>query len=321
MPSLPVGRKASAQRPEGRSVTSELVPYVESTALAQRQATMHERAISALEQWAHAAIAAHEVAASLVKTSFVPEAFKNKPHEATAAILSGAEVGLSPLASLRSFDIISGTAAPRALTLRAIVQSQGHAVWVKESTATRAVVCGQRRGSNVVETSTWTLDRAKGLGLTNKDNWRKQPAAMLVARGTSEVCRLVAADAILGIGITSEELIDGDNPDVTSPAVASETQPTTRKMSRRKPVEQAIEEANPVDEPITNPQITKLHASFGDLGILDRDQKLAYASKVLDHPIDSSRDLTKAEAMRVIDALEADITAAVPSLNEPEEGA
>jgi hypothetical protein len=288
-----------------------------SVATVQQQAHMQTQAVQRLADWAASAIAAHEVAESLVKTSFVPEKFRDQAHEATAAILAGAEVGLSPMASLRSFDIIGGTAAPRAITLRAIVQSQGHQVWVKESTATRAVVCGSRRGSNVTETSTWTLDRAKGLGLTNKDNWRKQPQAMLVARATSEVCRLVAADAILGIGYTVEELTD--EPGTTGTPGTAETQPATRKMSRRKPIEQVIEEADPVDEPITNPQITKLHASFGDLGILDRDQKLAYASKVLDHPIDSSRDLTKAEAMRVIDALDADITASVPSLNEPEE--
>jgi hypothetical protein len=297
---------------------TDLAVYGNPTpAVVQQQGHMQTQAVQRLADWAASAIAAHEVADSLVQTSFVPEAFKNKAHEATAAILAGAEVGLSPMASLRSFDIIGGTAAPRAITLRAIVQSQGHQVWVKESTASRAVVCGSRRGSNVTETSTWTIDRAKGLGLSNKDNWRKQPQAMLVARATSEVCRLVAADAILGIGYTVEELTD--EPGTTGTPGTVETQPATRRMSRRKPVEQVIEEADPVDEPITDPQITKLHASFGDLGILDRDQKLAYASKVLDHPIDSSRDLTKAEAMRVIDALDADITAAVPSLNEPEE--
>jgi len=294
---------------------TELSVYGNTTpAVVQQQGHMQTQAVQRLADWAASAIAAHEVADSLVQTSFVPEAFKNKAHEATAAILAGAEVGLSPMASLRSFDIIGGTAAPRAITLRAIVQSQGHQVWIKESTATRAVACGQRRGSNVVETSTWTLDRAKSLGLTNKQNWKSQPQAMLVARATSEVCRLVAADAILGIGYTVEELTDeGGAP---APAQAGDTQPATRKMSRKKSAEPAPE---PEPEPITDAQITKLHASFGDLGILDREAKLAYASKVLDHPIDSSRDLTKAEAMRVIDALEADITAAVPSLAEPEE--
>ncbi len=298
---------------------NELAVYNNPT-IVQQQAHMQTQAVQRLADWAASAIAAHEVAESLVQTSFVPEAFRQKAHEATAAILAGAEVGLSPMASLRSFDVIGGTAAPRAITLRAIVQSQGHNVWVKESTATRAVVCGSRRGSNVTETSTWTLDRAKDLGLTNKANWKSQPQAMLVARATSEVCRLVAADAILGIGYTIEEL--ADEPGTAGTPGTAEPQPATRKMSRRKPVEQVIEEAQPVVEPITDPQITKLHASFGDLGIIERQQKLDYAAKVLDHPIDSSRDLTKAEAMLVIDALDDDITAAAKAaLTRPEEDA
>jgi hypothetical protein len=297
-----------------------------SAAVVQQQAHMQTQAVQRLADWAASAIAAHEVAESLVQTSFVPEAFRQKAHEATAAILAGAEVGLSPMASLRSFDVIGGTAAPRAITLRAIVQSQGHEVYVKESTKTRAIVCGSRRGSNVTETSTWTLDRAKDLGLTNKANWKSQPQAMLVARATSEVCRLVAADAILGIGYTIEEL--ADEPGTAGTPGTVDPQPATRRMSRRKPpanldsdaailIEEAAREAEA--EPITDAQVTKLHASFGDLGITDRDQKLAYAAQVLDHPVDSSRDLTKAEAMRIIDALDAEITAAVPALNEPEE--
>jgi hypothetical protein len=308
---------------------TDLAVYGNTTpAVVQQQGHMQTQAVQRLADWAASAIAAHEVADSLVQTSFVPEAFKGKAHEATAAILAGAEVGLSPMASLRSFDIIGGTAAPRAITLRAIVQSQGHSVWVKESTASRAVVCGSRRGSNVVEQSVWTLDRAKSLGLTNKANWKSQPQAMLGARATSEVCRLVAADAILGIGVTVEEL--GDNPEATSPAQIEETQPATRRMSRKKaePMRPHVPETTlPVSpemiagEPITEPQMKKLHASFGDLGITDRDEKLAYAARVLDHPVDSSKALTMTEAMLVIDALEADITAAVPSLNEPEEGA
>ncbi|MGL4254919.1 MAG: hypothetical protein ACRCSL_01220, partial [Microbacterium sp.] len=167
-------------------------------------------AVAALMDWAQSAAAAHEIARSLVQTSFVPEGFRGKPDEATAAILAGIEVGLQPMAALRSFDVIQGTAAPRANTLRAIVQSQGHEVWVVESTDTRAIVAGRRRGSTKDQTSTWTMDRAKRLGLTGKKNWQAQPQAMLVARATSELCRLIASDAILGLPYSIEELVDGD---------------------------------------------------------------------------------------------------------------
>ncbi|MBK0296689.1 hypothetical protein IAE22_32635, partial [Bacillus sp. S34] len=114
----------------------------------------------------------------------------------------------SPLAALRAIDIIQGTPAMRAITLRALVQNAGHEIWVEESTATRAVVRGRRRGSDKVETSEWSIDRARTMQLLSKDNWKKQPTAMLLARATSEIARLIAADVLLGLPYSVEELDD-----------------------------------------------------------------------------------------------------------------
>jgi len=287
------------------------------------------RAVQRLGEWVHSADAAYAVAERLVQSSFVPVAFKGKPIEATAAILAGSEVGLSPMASLRAFDVIQGQAAPRAITLRAIVQSYGHEVVVREATATRAIVEAKRRGSAEWQRSVWTLDRAKDMQLTGKDNWKKQPGAMLVARATSEVCRLIAADAILGIGYTLEELADGmaGEPVTFEPVQAdepAEPQPQTRRMSRATRVaagpqagaesgEESGFESQPAPatneetgEGITPAQSKMLHASFGEVGITDREQRLAYCRNLIGREIDSSSDLTKAEASRVIDALAQD---------------
>ncbi|MBQ1163351.1 hypothetical protein KBZ21_35765, partial [Streptomyces sp. A73] len=57
---------------------------------------------SELVAWAESAVAANHLAQSLAKTSFVPKAFQGKPDEVTAAILAGQEMGLSPMAALRS---------------------------------------------------------------------------------------------------------------------------------------------------------------------------------------------------------------------------
>ncbi|QYF98487.1 hypothetical protein [Microbacterium sp. PAMC21962] len=163
---------------------------------------------------------AYEIASRLVTTSFVPQSYANKPQEAAAAIVAGQGVGLGPMESLRSIDIIQGTPAMRAIALRAIVVSAGHEMWLEESTATRCVYAGRRRGSDVIQRSTWDMQRAQAMNLTGKDNWRKQPGAMLVARATAECARLVAADALLGIPYSSEELQDLD-----APAAATRTAP------------------------------------------------------------------------------------------------
>lgn len=288
-------------------------------------------AVHRLAEWAESAQAASHVAAELVRTSFVPESFRGKPHEATAAILAGMECGLSPMAALRSFDIIQGQAAPRAITLRAIVQSFGHDMVLEESTASRCKMRGRRNGAGEWQTVVWTIDRARQLGLTNKANWKNQPQAMLVARATSELARLVAADAILGIGYTVEEISDGVGGGVEfattvidePPATNGHSQPATgsKRMSRRKNADSAPEPDPPADDitdgevvepPITEAQLKKLHASFNDHGIDDRDDRLAYVADVLGRQVASSKDLTKDEASRVIDALSQPADGALP---------
>lgn len=261
-------------------------------------------AVARLAEWAQSADAAYEIAGKLVQSSFVPASFKGKAVEATAAILAGLEVGLQPMAALRSFDVIQGQAAPRAITLRAIVQSFGHQVEVVESNATRCRMRGKRRGSDAWQSVTWTMDRARDLQLTGKDNWKKQPQAMLVARATSEICRLIAADAILGIGYTAEEIVDGVETigDTAEGATPEPAAATTRKMSRRKT--EPVEDPEPVEavEMITDAQMRRMQAAFTEQG-MGREQRLAYVSMLLERDVESSKDLTKDEASRVIDSL------------------
>lgn len=290
----------------------------------------HDAAVQRLSEWAASAQAAHSVAVELVRTSFVPEGFRGKPHEATAAILAGLEIGLSPMAALRSFDVIQGQAAARAITLRAVVQSFGHEIELVESTATRCKMRGRRNGSNAWQDVVWTLDRAKSLKLTNKPNWQNQPQAMLVARATSELARLIAADAILGIAYSAEELADGAGAEVEVPIIttadptapdAPTAAPGTRRMSRKKPdtpvaidpgpatdvidgeVIEAETDTNP--DGVTDAQIRKMQVSFKEQGITDRGDRLDYIVATIGRQVASSKDLTKDEASRVIDMLEA----------------
>lgn len=206
---------------------------------------------SPLVQWAIDASEAHRIAQSLAKTSFVPAAMKGKPDEITAAILAGQELGLRPMAALRSINVIQGTPAFPAITLRGLVQAAGHEVWVVESTDTRAVVAGMRAGSDREQRSTWTIDRATKMKLAGKDNWRLQPAAMLVARATSEVCRLIASDLLIGMAYTAEELSDAE-PEPPAAPVRRRRKPVP-PLPAPEPALDADAEA-PSPEPAQDPQ-------------------------------------------------------------------
>jgi len=257
-----------------------------------------DQSIARLADWAQAADAAYKVADKLCDTQFVPVSYRKKPYEATAAILAGAEVGLSPMASLRAFDNIQGTPAPKAITLRAIVQAQGHEVRIEESSDTRAVVAVRRRGSDEWQRSVWTIDRARKMGLTTKDQWKNQPAAMLIARATSEGCRWIAADAIMGMPYSVEELRDGDGVE----------EPPQRMLTVADIVDAAPVSAPPAGmdafEPMPTNRQKRMFALFNDTVFRERDERLAFISEVVGREIGSSKDIEAAEGGRVIAALE-----------------
>ena len=261
-----------------------------------------------LVEWAEEARAAHSLAQSLCQTPFAGQ-YKNDALGATAAILKGAEVGLTPVTALGAFDLIQGTPAPKAITLRALVQAHGHSVWVEHSTDAECLAKARRRGESVVHESRWTISRAQKLGLTSKQNWKNQPAAMLMARATAEVCRMVAADVILGIGYSAEEIADNE-PQATTTVTRS----AQRTTVRRKPTPESAEPdfdppaepepPLPVEELIRPAQTKKMMALFNEKGFRDRDDRLAYVTEVVGIEVASSKDLTVAQASSVIDALD-----------------
>lgn len=162
--------------------------------------------VTALMTWAQEADLAYQMAEKLAVTSFVPQSLRGKPGDIAAAILAGSELGMKPMATLKSIDIIQGTPALRAHAMRAIVQQQGHEIELVESTDTRCVMRGRRRDSDAWQTVEWTVDRARLMGLLGKDQWKKNPKGMLVARATGELSRLIASDALHGMAYVSEEL-------------------------------------------------------------------------------------------------------------------
>ena len=199
---------------------------------------------SELVLWAYEARQASLIAASLAKTTFVPASLRGKPLDIAAAILAGQELGLKPMATLRSIDVIQGTPALRAHAMRGLVQSRGHTVEVVESDDGHCVVRGRRHQTDEWQTVEWTLDRAKKMGLLDKDQWKKQPRTMLVARATSEMCRLVASDVLYAMPYAAEELY-GEPAQVTQGGheVRMPTRVTTAELLGEVP---AADESNDV---------------------------------------------------------------------------
>jgi hypothetical protein len=254
--------------------------------------------------WARQAEAAALYAERVCSTTMAPAAYRGKPAEAAAAILAGAELGFSPMASLRAFDNIQGTPAPKAMTLRAVVQAAGHEVRIVESTDERAVVDGRRKGDIEWQTSIWDIARAQKLAqFKTNPNYKTNPAQMLAARATAEVCRWVGADAIMGMPYAAEEI---DGPEHAPAPVARRLAIADLDEPADVDIPSAIEHA-PADEHVTRDQQKHMFALWNELGFggdENREQRLAVTAKILGFDeLESSDELTSGEAHQVITAL------------------
>lgn len=175
-------------------------------------------ALATLANWALELDAAYAIAGKLCQTSFVPQHFKGKPHEAAAAILTGNEIGLPPMASLRSIFMIGNTPGMYAKAMVAVVQSHGHKVWIEEQSDEKVVVCGWRKGDEEhVFRTVWDRARVVKAKLLSNNKYNETPQQMMVARGQAEISRQVAPDTLLGIPYSVEELRDF-TPDEQAPA-------------------------------------------------------------------------------------------------------
>lgn len=139
-------------------------------------------------------------------TPFVPKAMQGRPESVLACVLYGAELGLGPMQSLNSIHVIEGRTAMSPELMRAMVAKHGHRIDVIENSNTVCEVKGIRADTGSSATVRWTMEDAKMAGLAGKNNWKTYPRAMLLARATSELCRIVFPDIIAGLSYTPEEV-------------------------------------------------------------------------------------------------------------------
>lgn len=189
----------------------------------------------------------------LCDTEFVPETYRGRPPAVAAAILTGRELGLGPMQSLRHVQIVKGTPVLSAEYKRARVLAAGHEFEIIEAGTTRCVVSGRRAGSakppHVVQ---FTMDDARKANLVrDRSPWQTRPRRMLLARASSELCDFLFADVTNGL--PTAELVEVDAGD-DAPVAA----PPARRTARRQ-----AKPAAPV-VPVTIVADEAVHAVRGD---------------------------------------------------------
>jgi len=228
-----------------------------------------------------------DVAAGLFRSGLFPNV--RNEFGAFAVVQYGAELGIGPMVSLQNINIITGKPAANGQTMLALAMARGVTFTVTVETATECTIIFRRGG--IEYTATYTMEDAKAAQLTGKDNWKKHPKDMLYWRAVSKGVRRIAPDAVMGL-YTPDELTEGAVMDVGEVTAHVEPEPPAPP-------------AEPEPEWATKLQLTKINAMWTDSG-RPREDLYGFLTDVCARAITSGRDLTKHEAMMVIDALDAE---------------
>lgn len=147
---------------------------------------------------------------ALAAADLAPKALRGKATDMALVIMTGAEVGLPPMASLRLYTTWDGVPRLMAEGMRAIILAHPECEWFRRvrGSDTEVVWSTKRRGQPEQQ-ATWTIERAKRAQLLNKENWQKYPEDMLSARCSMQLARLEWPDVVAGM-LSKEEAMDGD---------------------------------------------------------------------------------------------------------------
>jgi hypothetical protein len=257
-------------------------------------------AIATLADWATEMDAAHRIAKVLCTTSFVPKDFRNKPDEITAAILTGAAMGLPPTTALQIMTVIQGRVGMYAKGQVAILRSHGHDVWTEERTDQSVTVAGRRKEwpEGRITRITITMDQAKQAGWTSNNTYAKTPQDMLYARCATRVCGEVAPELLYGIPVV-EELADLPPlqveatvaPRVTAAEILNQSAPSTVDSEATAPVL------------VTQAQTARMRELFTEQGVTNPQAALARIAAITGRSCPWV-EITAEEADLVIAALE-----------------
>jgi hypothetical protein len=190
----------------------------------------------AVPRWVSVLVPASQIADRIANTEFVPKPLRGHPEAITACIMYGDEIGVGPMQALMSIHVVDGRPFPSSELFRAMILRAGHSLTVHELTGQKCRVSGLRAGAPEGDRTyvEWTVDMARAAGLLGKKNWREYPRAMLLARATGDLARMVFPDVVKGLGMPAED--DADELGTWAASVDTEPAPADppRKAVQRR---------------------------------------------------------------------------------------
>lgn len=186
----------------------------------------------------------------ICNTTFVPAGLRGSAPATAATILYGREIGIPPITALQTMHVVNGRVGMAAELLRARVYAAGHDLEILESTAAVCRMRGRRRGAETWTEVQWSKGDAQQAKLGG-DAWNKYPRAMLQARCSAELCRLVFPDVTHGMAALEE--LDGAPSNGAAPEGATARRLVGRQPKQTPPQADADTAPTPPAQPVVAP--------------------------------------------------------------------
>jgi hypothetical protein len=293
-----------------------------------------------------------KMAELIAPTEFVPRPIRNSVPAVAAAIFTGRELGIGPMAAMKHIQIIQGVPTLSAEYKRARVLAAGHEFRIVEWDGQHCKIEARRRGESKPTVIEYKFEYAQRANLVrNNGPYQTMPRRMMLARATTDTTDAMFPDVTNGLPTT--ELVEaGDFSEEFAgyredPARPEEREKAGRTRQRKTPAHPepnpgpepeppaagpAVDVAGPEPEPAPEPEPepkakpkAKRNArdaimrSFRDAG-LDGDDKAAHRhsamSAIVGHEVTSADDLTEDEQSTVADTLAECIAVAKARVDE-----
>lgn len=156
------------------------------------------------------------LAKRIANSNLIPIAFKGKPDDVFVAMLMGNELGVGPMQSINTIDVIEGRARPRSRLRKVLALRNPNCEYFMliEADETKATFETKRKNDPRPVRLTYTIAMAEKAGLTRKANWL-HPMSMLMARCEGILADTVYADSTLGL--PAEEYVEEGESSIGAP--------------------------------------------------------------------------------------------------------
>lgn len=127
-----------------------------------------------------------QMAATMAKSGM----FGKTPEQMLSLMMIAQAENLHPALAAMEYDIIQGRPALKGQAALARFQQAGGRIdWITRTDAEAKAKFTHPQGGELIVS--WTMDRARKMGLDGKDNWKKQPGVMLSWRCVAEGVRAI----------------------------------------------------------------------------------------------------------------------------------